>query len=279
MMARFLRRAAWTLRFAALVLLERLRHRTYQTEFLGSAWEAGRRGDPNGLRRAMRHVPNVEDFDGRALAITAMHLDEAGEMSEAARLFALSLDRNPEDPDVLNLYGRHLLKKGQSDEAIEYLERGTGQNPSGSAAWDWLGNAHYKAGHLKRARECYEASVRAQPNGEALGGLAFVAADEGRWDDAAHLWRQAIAHRPKDATAWYNLGNALSYLGEWRQAEREFRKSLRLGWEEPHRALYGIALANAELGRLRAARKYCRKALGVAPTYDLALALADELSA
>ena len=269
----------WAVRFAILALRERLQRRTFHAEFLDLAWEAARLRDANRFRRAMRRVPNVEAFDGETVAATAMYLEWAGEQSEAARLFGLALDMDRQDPAILKLYGGHLLNKGQTDDAIEYLERGTRQGPSSSAAWQWLGKAHRQAGHLRRARECYEASIRAEPNGEALSGLAFVAAEEGQWAEAARLWREAITHLPGDATAWYNLGNALANLGEWRESERASRKCLRLGWEKPHSALYGIALANAELGRLRAAKKYCRKALAIAPDYDLALELAGDLNA
>lgn len=275
-----LSRVVWTLRFAILALRERLQGRHLQAEFLGLAWEAARLRDGGKFRRAMRRVPDVADLDAPSAAATALDAFHVGCEALAAQLFEAALARQPCDPNVLRLYGCYLAEGGREDEAVPYLERSLAQDARCSQAWCWLGNACYKTGMLAQARECYERSVETGENapGEALMGLAFVAGEEGHWAQAVRLWRQAITHLAGNATAWYNLGNALAGLREWREARRAFRKCLRLGWEEPHRALYGIALANAELGRLRAAKKYCRKALAIAPDYDLALELASDLN-
>jgi len=204
-----------------------------------------------------------------------------GDSALAERLLEAARAREPENAEVLVCYGSYLERKGNREEGIAFLERGLKADPNNATAFSWLGNAYYASGNLLRARECYEASIKieGQGNGESYMGLAFVAGKEGKLEEELEFWREAVSRMPHDAMAWYNLGNALSCAGEWRSAMRALRRSLRLGWEQPHLALYGMALSYLELGRLRAARRFCTQALEAEPDFTLAMDLMQDIEA
>ena len=76
-----------------------------------------------------------------------------------------------------------------------------------------------------------------------LGGL-------GRWDEAAEVYRAAIARRPQDGQAHRRLGVALLHgLGRPSDAEASLREAIRLGAGEA-RTWGDLALALIALGRL-----------------------------
>ena len=265
----------WQVRFAGALVISLLLRRDASAEFVFLAQQAAHRRDTAGFLRAIRRSGDPSRFDEATVARVALYHQWIGDKSESARLFITLAPSTSQSPEVLKCYGNYLAHSGRVQEGVAYLERGLKAAPGDSVALDWLGIAYRDLGHLDRARECLEASIgmQPQPSGESYMALAFVASDQGRWEEAAGLWRKGASLLSEDATIWYNLGNSLCHTQHWREAISAFRRSLRLGWSNPQAALYGVALGYWHLGSIRKARRYCNKALQREPGYDLALGL------
>src|SRR5207249_5671795 len=77
------------------------------------------------------------------------------------------------------------------------------------------------------------------------------------WDEAIATYRKALDLEPDDALTHYNLGLALKYKGDARQAAEEFEAVLRLKpkWADAH---YGLGATCYDLRDLVTAQKELR---------------------
>ena len=228
--------------------------------------------------RLMRRTHDAISCDAKAASQIALRCWALGDKGQAERIFQTALAKNPTHPTLIKRYGAYLVAKGDHAQGLALLERGLGEEPHDPWALIYLGGAYRALGRLDDARICCERVIREYGKdwGEAYMGCAFVASDEGQWNEAVGLWLEAIKRLPQSATSWYNLGNTLLNLNRFSEAIPAFEKSLRLGWHERHAALYGIAMAHMELGDSRKAREFCEMSLRESPDYDLALDLMKE---
>src|SRR5215470_12093294 len=84
------------------------------------------------------------------------------------------------------------------------------------------------------------------------------------WDSAITDYRKALELEPNDPLTHYNLGLALKYKGEARNAAGEFQTALRLKpkWADAH---YGLGATYYDLHDQAAAIKELRASLALAP--------------
>ena len=113
---------------------------------------------------------------------------------------------------------------------------------------------------------------------DVLGFAARLALELGDYEEAAALYRRALALRPDIAEAHYNLGNALSQLGRLGEAADAYRQALarRRNLMPAHHNLGNVLRG---LGQLEEAVEAYRRALAVAATpegeRDLGIALSE----
>lgn len=97
-------------------------------------------------------------------------------------------------------------------------------------------------------------------------GLALTRERNAVWGSEIALWTEATQRSPGDAMAWYGLGDAQRFAGEFEEALAAYDQVLKLdpdnldAWNNK-----GIALA--ELGDAKGAYDAWRGALRVSPTY------------
>ncbi len=149
--------------------------------------------------------------------------------------------------------------------------------------------AFHGQGQLTEAAQCYERILQTDPtHTEALKGLGFVLAQQGKFDEAIGQLRLALVHAPgaADVTEFLEqllsaqdiqLGNALAAAGKWDEAEACYRRALgrRPDFVEAH---YNLALSLVNRDRLDEAIAGFRQALALRPASaeiaaDLRLAL------
>jgi predicted O-linked N-acetylglucosamine transferase (SPINDLY family) len=87
----------------------------------------------------------------------------------------------------------------------------------------------YAAHDWAKTEKLCSAILQAQPDSfEALNLLGIVKAQSGHVEEAADLFRRAVAARPKDAVAHSNYGNVLCDLGRLRDALALYERALQL---------------------------------------------------
>lgn len=87
-----------------------------------------------------------------------------------------------------------------------------------------------------------------------------------RFADAAQKFERAVSMFPPHAIGWKGLGHALLCMGKPHQAARAFDQAIGLR-PESATALWGGALAHAEIGNKVVAQNYLRRTLVLQPTW------------
>jgi predicted O-linked N-acetylglucosamine transferase (SPINDLY family) len=129
------------------------------------------------------------------------------------------------------------------------------------------GDALRDQGRLEDAAARYREAIELAPDFPAprvaLGNLMN---DQGRPDEAIAYYRQALAIRPDYADALANLGNAHQYRGEIDEAIACYRKAIELDpdYAEAH---HNLASALEDAGRVEEAHASYRRALSVRPEF------------
>ncbi|MCC6134777.1 MAG: tetratricopeptide repeat protein [Candidatus Contendobacter sp.] len=75
---------------------------------------------------------------------------------------------------------------------------------------------------------------------------AQQAYETGRWDVAEGYYLQLTRLKPKDASAWFQLGNLYAEQGRLDSAERAYREALRR--RDDARVLHNLGLIQVKLG-------------------------------
>jgi tetratricopeptide (TPR) repeat protein len=90
---------------------------------------------------------------------TAMSRLEAGEFSEAEKLFREAVRLAPNYGPALHALGTLLLDWGAADKAVDFLKRAVEVNPLNAASWFSLGSAYFKTGKFVEALEAAKRAI------------------------------------------------------------------------------------------------------------------------
>src|SRR5262245_40556365 len=95
---------------------------------------------------------------------------------------------------------------------------------------------------------------------------------EERFGEAAARFERAVAVFPHHARGWRGLGHALLCMGKPHEAARAFDQAIGLR-PSSATALWGGALAHAEIGNKLIARDYLKRTIALQPSWaEMALA-------
>jgi predicted O-linked N-acetylglucosamine transferase (SPINDLY family) len=142
-----------------------------------------------------------------------------------------------------------------------------GTDPGAAVALYARALACHRDGRLDQAAALYrEALARDPGQAEALHMLGVLAHDRGELDAAAALVERAVAANPRLPAARYNLAKLLEQAGRLDQAAGHYRATIAL---VPHHlgALFSLAALLQRLGRLDEAAQAYRALLAVEPNH------------
>ncbi len=149
-----------------------------------------------------------------------------GRFDEAATALLRVPTESPLRPAALHRAGQCLLLAGQPARAAELLERVLRKFPryeERDRVRVWLGEARFRQGDLDAAREAFSRVPRTSPAyAHALYGLAWVAFQQDRWDEAARWFQTFLQRYPDDP----NRDEALLTLARAHFNRRELRAAL-----------------------------------------------------
>ncbi|MCC7167773.1 MAG: tetratricopeptide repeat protein [Rhodospirillales bacterium] len=134
---------------------------------------------------------------------------------------------------------------------------------------EWMnrGVAAHRQGRLDEAASCYEQALRLDPrNADALNLLGAAHVQAGQPARAVELVGKAVAARPNFPDAHLNLGSALAALGRMDEAIASFEKAARQAPNNPN-AHYNLGLALQGTGRFEDSAKRLARALALAPNH------------
>lgn len=198
----------------------------------------------------------------------ALQLDR-GDAKAAEPLFAKAVSLQRDSAAARSGLGRTALALKDLPRAREQLEAAVAADPQATTVHYALAMTYRAMGDVVRAEaelQRWKTGTRspgdslrdgqvppADPLMEQVGALLDTAIayevrgtqalDQGKWAEAAALFRQGLGVAPSDATLHQNLGNALFLSGNQHAADAEFTEALRLA--------PGYARAHFSLGVLR----------------------------
>ena len=129
------------------------------------------------------------------------------------------------------------------------------------------GNAHLSNGKLEEAAECFRQAIALNPRyAEAYTNLGLVFQMQGNLDEAVALYHKAVVFKPDLLPAHLNLGNSLIELGQIDEAEDILHRVIAVA-PEHHGALQSLGLIAAQRGDFSLAETMLRRALELQPNY------------
>ncbi len=148
------------------------------------------------LQKALRLDPD----NAVAHATLALLYEDLDMPEKAAGHYEAALRLAPENPQILNNYGRFLCKQGRYDEGLAHLSR-AGDDKLYDKRWTALVNAGecaQRAGRLQAAETWLRQALRLNPEApEALAAMARLMAEQGKWLSArAFLQRYEAVAQP-----------------------------------------------------------------------------------
>jgi len=167
------------------------------------------------------------------------------------------------------LIGRALLIKRRYEEAVDQFRLVQSMTPPSAeahvTATGLLGDAFFAEGKFGEAAVVYRTFLASRPNAVgALTNLGIALASTGRSQEAIRTFRRAVEAGPTDVTARRNLAKALLNEGQAAAAESETNELLRLKPDDAGgHDLKGRLLASQ--GRLTEARAEFERAIQLDP--------------
>jgi protein O-GlcNAc transferase len=153
---------------------------------------------------------------------------QAGRLNEAERLYLQILQADPRHADALHFLGVLAHQIGHNDKAVDLIGRAIAQNGRVPAFHNNLGNALKAQGKLQEAAASYAQALAHKPDhAGALFNLGLVLQLQDKLEEAAASYRRALSLKPDYAEAHGNLGNTLQAQGRLEEAVASYGLALR----------------------------------------------------
>jgi len=206
-----------------------------------------------------------------------------GRADEAEKMYQKAVDLRPAFWESSNRKGLFHLHRGQLAEAMELFRQVIRLRPESDAGYTNLASGHILAGEFREAEPLLQAALRIQPVAEGYNNLGFVYYAEGRFEEAAREFQQAIQAGAQQAMPWGNLGDAYRQLGRLEEARDAYARAIEFGEtrlkinpaDSESRGFLAMSLAGS--GRCREARGEAGRAVRDSlqnPTLDYYAAVA-----
>ena len=234
-------------------------------EALHYAYSAHQAGQYSEADRVYRLVLRTHPKQFDALHLLGVLEAQRGRNNEALRLLSRAINVNPRSADALSNRANVLRDLKRYHEALESIDRALAIKPDFPEALNNRGNVLHSLRRHDEALENYEQALRFKPDyPKALANRADVLRDLKRYDEAIESCDRALAIAPNLAEALSNRGTILKELGRREEALADFDKALAI------RPDYATAVANRaqvlqELNRHDEALQHCEQALAVMP--------------
>jgi tetratricopeptide (TPR) repeat protein len=175
-------------------------------------------GDLAGAVEAARRAFAADTGNPDVASQLGNYLNELGRPQETVRLLAPLAQKSDPDLDVLMAYGAALAQTRRRDDALAVLERARRIDPSNAMVLHNIGTVRLLFGDRPGAREAFEEALAREPGlARAYSSLGVVEVQLGNSRQAEQLWARSLEINPDDPDTLYNLGKLLWSKG--RRAE------------------------------------------------------------
>lgn len=218
--------------------------------------------------------------------VLAETLMDRGRMEEAEAHLKTVLAANPHDPRALLGLGRIEFARGEMDAAARHLEESTAIAPRVKATRSVLAQAYHRLGKSNAAsgemraiaslredwswHDPYQEEVMGRWVGlKARLSLASELWKQRKREETIKVLRALIGEYPRSEQAQFMLGDKLSQMGRFAEAEAPLRLAIAIA-PEMSRAHFDLGYCLHQMNRVDEAADGYRRAIELQPDYAVA---------
>jgi serine/threonine protein kinase/tetratricopeptide (TPR) repeat protein len=197
---------------------------------------------------------------------------EAGFAEEGLSMATKALECDKYSPRCYRSLARAYSAMWRDKEAVGYLQRAIEIGDDSPATMGKLGAAYIRLGQFEPARQILSRAVERGPNPEVEVFLGLADLLDNRTTQGLLILRGAAAAKPSLYSV-STLAAALRWTGNDNEAQKYFREAIALGnlQSKDPRELGRLALLFAQLGNIRRADDYIRRAAAIDRTTNAEL--------
>lgn len=174
-------------------------------------------GDVTGAISTLREGVTKAGPDVELDVRLATYLTESGAVAEGLPMLERATAAEPGNTDALNALGIAYARAGRPADALRAFGRVLEVDARDVLAHENIGTVHL-GGDLRAAAAAFTRALELSPtSSRAQAGLAVVALNEGRRDEAIARWKRAVELDPRNFDAMFNVATELVNAG--RRAE------------------------------------------------------------
>ncbi len=233
---------------------------------LGLAYNALGQTD-KGIKRIEKAVA-INGENQQFLNNLGQILRSDGQIDDACRVYQRALKLAPRDPDILNNLGNAYSDVDDHAKAIECFSQVIAVSPTHIMALYNLGSVYCETAEFTLAMECLEKVISIAPNHfEAINNLGLCYLDMEDLDKAEKEFNKAIAIAPDYAEAHYNLGNLYRLTQRMELAVDCFTRTLTI-IPDHISAVHNLGITFKNLGQFTEAEAQFRQAILLDPNFS-----------
>ena len=163
---------------------------------------------------------------------------------------------------LINLYNQ-----GQFQQALERVQTLVQQFSTSAILFNIQGAVLQGLGQIDRSIDAYKKAIAIKPDdADAYYNIGVTLQDQGKLEEAIEAYNNALAIKPDDADAYYNMGVTLKDQGKLEEAIEAYNKTLAI---KPDFAEAYNNMGNAlrDQGKLEEAIKAYNKTLAIKPDF------------
>jgi predicted O-linked N-acetylglucosamine transferase (SPINDLY family) len=157
----------------------------------------------------------------------ALTYHQAGQFSQAEKIYQQVLQADPHHTGALNLLGLLAYQTGNHTRAENLLRQAIALNQNIPEFHNHLGLALHAQGQLAKASTYYHQALHLKPDfAEAYSNLGSVLKEQGQLEEAISYYRQALTLNPDFIKVYNNLAVTLKLQNQLAEAEECYRQVL-----------------------------------------------------
>jgi tetratricopeptide (TPR) repeat protein len=216
----------------------------------------------NGFGRAL----SLDPGNPQILFYKAVAFGDLGQATEQERVYLQILKERPNFWPAYNELGFILSRAGDYQGAADAYAEAAAVAPRVALPLASLGSMYMNLHRNRDAADAFTRSLERAPNVQAYFGIGDIAFEARDYQRALEAYSRARDLRPKNHTAWRDIGDCYSMLGLPTQVQESYARAAELLADSletnPRRGPSWMTLAfyEAKLGRRAAAEDDIRKA-------------------
>uniref|UniRef100_A0A8D0NS65 dolichyl-phosphate-mannose--protein mannosyltransferase n=1 Tax=Sus scrofa TaxID=9823 RepID=A0A8D0NS65_PIG len=168
------------------------------------------------LKDSIKYGPEFAD----AYSSLASLLAEQERFKEAEEIYQAGIKNCPDSSDLHNNYGVFLVDTGSPEKAVTHYQQAIKLSPSHHVAMVNLGRLYRSLGDNSVAEEWYKRALQVARKAEILSPLGALYYNTGRYEEALHIYREAVALQPSQRELRLALAQVLAVMGQTKEAEK-----------------------------------------------------------